>query len=359
MTSEVIPRRILWWQQEGVGLLDQTLLPQEEREILCDTLPKLWEAIKNLRVRGAPAIGVAAGYGVVLAAERAETKDPAVFTAKVREGCDYLATSRPTAVNLFWALDRMRKVLEEVRHQAVEQQRKRLLEEARAIESENNQVCERLSTAGAALLGSPARVITHCNAGGLACGNYYGTALGVILKAAEMGKRVAVYVDETRPLLQGSRLTAYELMKAGVEATLICDNMAGHVMRTRGVDAVIFGADRIAANGDTANKIGSFGLAVLAKEHGIPVYVAAPLSTLDFSIASGEEIPIEERDPSEVAGWKDQRAAPEGVMVYNPAFDVTPARYITAIICEEGVLYPPFTQSLGRLRRHSALAADR
>lgn len=341
--------RVVWWEEKGVGLIDQTLLPHEEKEILCDTLEKLWDAIKNLRVRGAPAIGVTAGYGAVLAAMLCKETEPQRFAAKVREGCDYLATSRPTAVNLFWALDRMKKKLGEVEKEAVESQSNRLLEEARAIDRENTEVCERLSEAGATLLNSPSTVVTHCNAGGLACGNYYGTALGVILKAAEQGKKVHVYVDETRPLLQGNRLTTWELMKAGVEATLICDNMAAHVMKTKGVDAVIFGADRIASNGDTANKIGSYSLAIAAKEHGVPVYVAAPLSTVDFSLKSGDEIPIEERNPEEVAGWLDRRTAPEGVAVYNPAFDVTPAKYITAIICEKGVLYPPFEDSLGRL----------
>jgi len=345
------PTRVIWWEENGVGLLDQTLLPHEEKEILCDTLPKLWEAIKNLRVRGAPAIGVAAAYGAVLAARNCSETDSSAFSAKVREGCDHLATARPTAVNLFWALDRMKTALDEVAGEPIQNQKDRLLAEAKAIDDENNLVCEKLSAAGAELLGDGSTVITHCNAGGLACGNYYGTALGVILKASELGKKVAVYVDETRPLLQGSRLTAYELMKAGVEATLICDNMSAQVMKTKGIDAVIFGADRIAANGDTANKIGSYGLAILAKEHGIPVYVAAPLSTVDFSLASGDEIPIEERSPEEVAGWQDNQTAPKGVKVYNPAFDVTPARYISAIICEEGVLYPPFEESLGRLRK--------
>jgi methylthioribose-1-phosphate isomerase len=339
-----------------VTLLDQTLLPHEEKEIICDTLPKLWEAIKTLRVRGAPAIGVAAAYGVVLAAEVCQENTLEGFHRQVLKDCEYLATSRPTAVNLFWALDRMKKVLpplydedakdcvppDALHEEKVALYRQRLLEEAQAIEVENNQVCETLASAGAQLLKDGDHVITHCNAGGLACGNYYGTALGVILKATEQGKRIHVYVDETRPLLQGSRLTSYELMKAGVAVTLICDNMAGSVMRTRKVDAVIFGADRIARNGDTANKIGSYSLSVLAKEHGIPVYVAAPLSTMDSSLPDGEAIPIEERDPQEVTGWKGVRAAPEGVGVYNPAFDVTPARYITAIICEKGVLYPPF-----------------
>ncbi len=349
--SKTTSPRIIFWDGHAVGLLDQTLLPWEEQEFLCYTLPALWEAIKNLRVRGAPAIGVAAAYGVVLAAKISLETDPIRFAEEVRQGCDYLASSRPTAVNLFWALDRMKKALDMAADQPVEIQRQRLLEEARAIESENNHVCESLSEAGAALLKDGDRLITHCNAGGLACGNHYGTALGVILKASEQRKKLTVYVDETRPLLQGSRLTAYELMRAGVAATLICDNMAGHVMRTRGVDAVIFGADRIASNGDTANKIGSYSLSVLAKEHGVPVYVAAPLSTVDFSIPDGSAIPIEERHPGEVASWKGVRAAPEGVAVYNPAFDVTPARYLTAIICEAGVLYPPFEESLGRLRK--------
>ncbi|MCA9410323.1 MAG: S-methyl-5-thioribose-1-phosphate isomerase [Candidatus Omnitrophica bacterium] len=343
--------RVIWWEENGVGLIDQTLLPHKEKEIVCETLESLWEAIKSLRVRGAPAIGVSAAYGAVLAAKLCQKSDPKKFAEEVKEGCDYLATSRPTAVNLFWALDRMKRKVDEVSDRPIEEQREALLEEAYAIEHENNEVCERLSIAGAELLGEESQVITHCNAGGLACGNYYGTALGVILKAAEHGKKIGVYVDETRPLLQGSRLTAFELMKAGVEATLICDNMAGHVMKTKDVDAVIFGADRIAANGDTANKIGSYSLAVQAKEHGIPVYVAAPLSTVDFSLASGDEIPIEERLPEEVAGWQTTRTAPRDVKVYNPAFDVTPAKYITAIICEEGVLHPPFEESLGKLKR--------
>jgi methylthioribose-1-phosphate isomerase len=346
--------RVVWWEEGAVGMLDQTLLPHTEKEILCDTLEKVWEGIKMLRVRGAPAIGVSAAYGAVLAAHLCDETDPAAFAARVREGCDYLATSRPTAVNLFWALDRMKKTLDTVADQPVAAQRNRLLEEAHAIDRENEEVCFQLSEAGAALLGSEAQVITHCNAGGLACGNYYGTALGVVLRAAELGKRIGVYVDETRPLLQGARLTAWELMKAGVQATLICDNMAGHVMKTKGVDAVIFGADRIARNGDTANKIGSYALSILAKEHGVPVYVAAPLSTVDFSLESGDLIPIEERNPTEVAGWQDLRTAPEGVAVFNPAFDVTPAKYITAIICEKGVLYPPFTESLGRFAPGSA-----
>lgn len=343
--------RVIWWEENGVGLIDQTLLPHKEKEFVCTTLESLWEAIKSLRVRGAPAIGVSAAYGAVLAAKLCRSTDPKTFADEVRKGCDYLATSRPTAVNLFWALNRMKDKLSEIAGRPVDVQREALLDEARAIEKENNEVCERLSIAGAELFGPSARVITHCNAGGLACGNYYGTALGVILKAAEHGKKMSVFVDETRPLLQGSRLTAFELMKAGVDAVLICDNMAGHVMKTKGVDAVIFGADRIAANGDAANKIGSYSLAILAKAHGIPVYVAAPLSTVDFSIASGAEIPIEERQAEEVAGWQATRTAPQGVKVYNPAFDVTPAEYITAIICEEGVLHPPFTESLGRLRR--------
>jgi methylthioribose-1-phosphate isomerase len=329
-------------------MIDQTLLPHEEKEILCDTLEKLWEAIKNLRVRGAPAIGVSAGYGAVLAAHLCGESDPRKFAEKVREGCDYLATSRPTAVNLFWALNRMKNVLSQIDTKPVEEQRKRLLEEAEEIDRENAEVCERLSQAGSELLGQGARVITHCNAGGLACGNYYGTALGVLLKAAEAGKGISVYVDETRPLLQGSRLTAWELVRAGVDATLICDNMSAHVMKAKGIDAVVFGADRIAANGDTANKIGSYALSILAKEHGIPVYVAAPLSTVDFSLPSGDLIPIEERNPEEVGGWRDLRTAAAGVGIYNPAFDVTPAKYITAIVCEEGVLYPPYKESLGR-----------
>lgn len=341
--------RVVWWNGDGVGLLDQTLLPHQEKEIICRTLPELWEAIKNLRVRGAPAIGVAAAYGVVLAAQLSSAGSARELREDIRAGCDFLATSRPTAVNLFWALEQMQTRLDRCQSSERAEIIACLEESARKIDTDNAAVCEKLSTLGASLLPEQATIITHCNAGGIACGNRYGTALGVILKAHEQGKQIHVYVDETRPLLQGARLTAWELMRAGIDATLICDNMAAHVMRDKGVNAVVFGADRIACNGDTANKIGSYGLAVLAQAHQIPVYVAAPLSTIDFNLDSGGQIPIEERSAEEVAGFQSIRTAPEGVKVYNPAFDVTPGEYISAIICEQGILRAPYPVAMAQL----------
>lgn len=321
-------------------LIDQTRLPTEFVKIQCRDAESVWEAIKTLRVRGAPAIGVAAAYGVCLGLQGVAAASPKEFFDKLEDVVAYLASSRPTAVNLFWALERMRQL-------AVKRGPRRspaallaeLLAEARVIHEEDRQMCRAIGQHGAALLADGDGVLTHCNAGGLATSDY-GTALAVIYAAVESGKRIHVYVDETRPLLQGARLTAWELMRRGIDATLICDNMAAQVMREGRVRAVVTGADRIAANGDAANKIGTYGVALLAAAHGIPFYVAAPSSTFDPAIASGEEIPIEQRDPREITHGFGRQTAPDGIRVYNPAFDVTPARLIKALICERGVIEP-------------------
>ncbi|HLG29627.1 MAG TPA: S-methyl-5-thioribose-1-phosphate isomerase, partial [Candidatus Brocadiales bacterium] len=321
-----------------IKLIDQTLLPNEFKFIYCEDLPSIWQAIKELKVRGAPAIGIAAAMAVVIGIKNIDTGNPDGFFKKLKEVTSYIRTSRPTAVNLFWALERMERIAEENRNKEASVIKERLLREAIAIYEEDKDICRRIGENGAALLKNNCRVLTHCNAGGLATAGY-GTALGVIFTAKEQGKKVSVYVDETRPLLQGSRLTAWELVQAGIEATLICDNMAASVMKDGKVDYVIVGADRIAANGDTANKIGTYGVSILAKEHGIPFYVAAPISTFDLKIPSGNEIPIEQRNAKEVTEPFGYRIAPkEGLNVYNPAFDVTPAKYIEAIITEKGVI---------------------
>lgn len=312
-------------------LIDQTLLPTECKEIACRDVESVWEAIKSLRVRGAPAIGVAAGYGVCIGLQNR--------SASVKQVCDYLATSRPTAVNLFWALERMQRVANQHLAASSAELAETLLVEARAIEEEDRQMCRAIGRHGAELLRDGQGVLTHCNAGGLATADY-GTALAVFFAAHEHGKRLHVYADETRPLLQGARLTSWELQQRGIDVTLICDSMAAQVMREGRVHAVVVGADRIAANGDTANKIGTYGVALLAAAHDIPFYVAAPSSTFDLSLASGDAIPIEQRDPREVTHGFGRQTAPEGINVYNPAFDVTPARLIRAIICERGVIQP-------------------
>jgi methylthioribose-1-phosphate isomerase len=320
-------------------LIDQTRLPVEFVEIDCRDMETLWEAIKTLRVRGAPAIGVAAAYGVCLGAQQAVGSDEDAFFSHVERTAGRLATSRPTAVNLFWALDRMKQAARRHRGKPPVEIAALLLAEARAIHEEDRQMCRAIGRHGAELLADGQGVLTHCNAGGLATSDY-GPALAVIYAATEAGKNLHVYADETRPLLQGARLTAWELHRRGIDMTLICDNMAAQVMREGRVQAVITGADRIAANGDAANKIGTYGLALLAAAHHVPFYIAAPGSTFDMSIAGGAEIPIEQRDPREVTHGFGRQTAPEGVAVYNPAFDVTPAGLITALICERGIIRP-------------------
>jgi methylthioribose-1-phosphate isomerase len=313
----------------------------------CRTVEEVWEAIRSLRVRGAPAIGVAAAMGVVLGVQK--HPGPETYGQRLREVTAYLRTSRPTAVNLFWALDRMERCFEsECRGLAPMEWTGRLLQEARAIEEEDRATCRAIGLAGAGLIGEGQGVLTHCNAGGLATAGS-GTALAVLYSAAEQGRRFRVFADETRPLLQGSRLTAWELHRAGVEVTLICDSMAAQVMKEGKVQLVIVGADRIAANGDTANKIGTYGVALLARAHGIPFYVAAPSSTFDLSLPSGDLIPIEQRDAREVTHGLGKQTAPEGVGVYNPAFDVTPHPLITGIITEKGIIRPVNEGTIGEV----------
>ena len=344
----------LRWIGEERGhlvLIDQTKLPAELVEHECRDVDAVWEAIKQLRVRGAPAIGIAAAYGVVVGMQSAVSSDEAAYFARFDEVVSYLATSRPTAVNLFWALDRMKA-------QAAALHGKRttatihatLLAEARAIHEEDRAICHAIGRYGAELLKDQSGVLTHCNAGGLATAEY-GTALSVLFTCQDQGKRLHVFVDETRPLLQGSRLTAWELAQRGIEATLICDNMAGQVMREGKVQAAIVGADRIAANGDTANKIGTYSVAVLAAAHNIPFYVAAPTSTFDLSLDSGDQIPIEQRSREEITHGFGRQTAPGGINVYNPAFDVTPARLIKAIITERGVIEPVSRETIARVVR--------
>jgi methylthioribose-1-phosphate isomerase len=317
------PKSIEWVGGSGgfLRLIDQTQLPGTLSFRDCRTVEDVWEAIRALRVRGAPAIGIAAAYGVVIGVRKG---------TPLSEVADYLRTSRPTAVNLFWALDRMERVVGSL---------DRLLDEARAIHEEDRRMCHAIGRAGADLIHDGAGVLTHCNTGGLATAEY-GTALSVMFTAADQGRRFQVFADETRPLLQGARLTTWELQQAGIDVTLICDSMAAQVMKEGRIQLVIVGADRIAANGDAANKIGTYGVALLAKAHGIPFFVAAPSSTFDLNLANGDGIPIEQRDPREVTHGFGRQTAPDGVAVYNPAFDVTPARLIAGLITEKGVIQP-------------------
>jgi methylthioribose-1-phosphate isomerase len=349
MPSKIETLRWVGDERGHLALIDQARLPTELVEIECRDVQAVWEAIRQLRVRGAPAIGIAAAYGVVLGMQAATGLDEDNFQPRLREVTSYLATSRPTAVNLFWALDRMKAKAASLRcmHSSAAVQAA-LLAEASAIHEEDRAICRAIGRFGAELLKDQSGVLTHCNAGGLATSEY-GTALSVLFTCQDQGKRLHVFVDETRPLLQGSRLTAWELTQRGIDATLICDSMAGQVMREGRVQAVIVGADRIAANGDTANKIGTYSVAVLASAHGIPFYVAAPSTTFDLSLASGEQIPIEERSAEEITHGFGRRTAPEGIGVYNPAFDVTPARLITAIITERGVIEPVSRETIAAM----------
>ena len=315
--------------------------------MLATTYEQVADVIVNMVVRGAPAIGVSAAYGVALGALKTKATTPAEFAPEFEHICARLAGTRPTAVNLFWAIDRMKKLFADLvaLGSTLDQIKEAMLAEADAMYEEDIAACKAMGAFGASLLPVDGGVLTHCNAGALAtCG--YGTALGVIRSAVEQGKRIRVYADETRPFLQGARLTAWELMEDGIDTTVICDNMAAHLMRKGFIQAVVVGADRIAANGDTANKIGTYNVAILAKEHGIPFYVAAPWSTIDLGTATGEGIPIEERPAVEVTHHGGKQLTPNGVRICNPAFDVTPAKYVTAIITERGVLRAPYSESL-------------
>lgn len=330
------------WTPAGVVMIDQTRLPREEVYVTCTTYRQVADAIKSMIIRGAPAIGVAAAMGIALGMQQASGD------AEFEEICKTLAATRPTAVNLFWAIDRMRRVYADVKDRPIEEVRRRLVDEAVQIRLEDIAINEAIGRNGAALAPDGKTVLTHCNAGALATAGY-GTALGVIRAAVSAGKRIDVYVDETRPFLQGARLTAWELQHDGIAATLITDNMAGHFLHSGRIGCVIVGADRIAANGDVANKIGTYSVAVLAKENNVPFYVAAPISTLDLTLASGDSIPIEQRAAAEVTHVHGVPVAPEGVKVENPAFDVTPNRYVSAIITERGVARAPYAESLAKL----------
>lgn len=337
-----MPTPAVAWIGETDGflqLIDQTLLPTELKLLDCRTVEQVWEAIKSLRVRGAPAIGVAAAYGVIVGCQTADRANRFHLEQRLDEVLGYLATSRPTAVNLFWALNRMRRLAADYPKLSSEEMLQRLLQEARAIETEDREMCAAIGRYGADLLKGCTGVLTHCNTGGLATAGD-GTALAAIFAAAKANPELQVFADETRPLLQGARLTAWELMQRNVHVTLICDSMAAWVMKEKKVQAVIVGADRIAANGDAANKIGTYGLSVLAKAHGIPFYVAAPSSTFDLTIANGAAIPIEQRAAAEITHGFGKQTAPTGCEVYNPAFDIAPAKNISALITERGVIQP-------------------
>jgi methylthioribose-1-phosphate isomerase len=335
------------WQGDAVVMVDQRKLPAKELYVSCRTPQEVAKAIKSMVIRGAPAIGVAAAMGLALAVRRSTAKGTKQLATEFYKSCDMLAETRPTAVNLFWAIERMKRVFAQVLNggASVDELRERLEVEAIRIHNEDVESCRRLGAHGAALVPTKARVLTHCNAGALATAGY-GSALGVIRAAVEQGKGVTVYADETRPFLQGARLTAWELLRDGIETTVITDNMAGALMREGLIDMIVVGADRIAANGDTANKIGTYTVAILAKEHGLPFYVAAPLSTVDLSMPDGSHIPIEERSMKEVTHVGGAQMTPNGALIRNPAFDVTPHKYITAIITERGIYKPPFTTSL-------------
>ena len=335
------------WTKDGVRMLDQRLLPGEETYLMLRSYDEVAEAIRKMVVRGAPAIGVSAAMGIALGASQSVGTSVADLDDDFTYICDVIGKTRPTAVNLFWAIERMRSVFERAKALGnVEEIKKVLIAEAASIYDEDIAANRAIGRHGAELIPDGATVLTHCNAGALATAGDYGTALGVIRGARDAGKRVAVIADETRPFLQGLRLTAWELAKDNIPVTVITDNMAGHVMKSGKVDAVVVGADRIAANGDTANKIGTYMVAVLAREHAIPFYVAAPISTLDLSLQSGKEIPIEERDPREVTHIGGRQLAPAGISVENPAFDVTPHHLIAAIITNRGVARPPYIDTL-------------
>ncbi|MGA9998372.1 MAG: S-methyl-5-thioribose-1-phosphate isomerase [Pyrinomonadaceae bacterium] len=339
------------WTDEGISMLDQRLLPTEEKYLMLRSYDEVADAIKQMVVRGAPAIGVSAAMGLALGAKQSVGTSIADLEYDFDYMCEVMSKTRPTAVNLFWAIERMREAFRRAKSETndTEEVKQRLVNEAQAIFKEDIEANRALGRFGGELMPDGATVLTHCNAGALATAGDYGTALGVIRGARDAGKRIAVIADETRPFLQGSRLTAWELSKDEIPVTVITDNMAGHVMKQGKVDAVVVGADRIAANGDTANKIGTYMVAVLARQHNIPFYVAAPVSTLDLTLSTGEEIPIEERDSREVTHMREHRLAPEGVAVHNPAFDVTPNELITAIITDKGVARPPYITSLKKL----------
>ncbi|MGC2370887.1 MAG: S-methyl-5-thioribose-1-phosphate isomerase [Candidatus Sulfotelmatobacter sp.] len=338
----------LEWTDKGIRFIDQTKLPTEETCVVCKTHEPVADAIRTMIVRGAPAIGVAAAMGIALGARGSKAETVGDLKRDLDQICDNMGKTRPTAVNLFWAIRRMQEKFERLRIRPIAQIKQELVEEAKRMHAEDIAANQAMGRHGATLMPSEGGVLTHCNAGALATAGY-GTALGVIRAAVEQGKKIHVYADETRPFLQGSRLTAWELMKDGIPTTVISDNMAGSMMRQGKIGAIVVGADRIAANGDVANKIGTYSVAVLAKENGIPFYVAAPISTVDLACATGDSIPIEQRNAKEVTHIAGKQMTPDGVSIENPAFDVTPAKYVTAIITEKGIAREPYAQSLPRL----------
>lgn len=333
------------WVNGSVKIIDQTKLPQKLHYITCRDVKTLWKAIKNLSIRGAPALGVAAAFGTLLGMKSFKGGDTKRFIRHMNKICDTIGTSRPTAVNLFNALDQMRGVLSRYAQHPVAELKEQLKREAFGIYEEDRKVCRRIGDHGARLIKQNSRIMTMCNAGALATADY-GTALGVMYSAKRKKKKFKVYICETRPLLQGARLTTWELLRSKIDTTLICDNMAASLMKQGEIDAIFTGADRIATNGDAANKIGTYNLAVLAKYHSVPFYIVAPRSTFDMSIKTGKQIPIEQRAKGEVIHFGGQLTAPKQVEVYNPAFDVTDHKLITAIVTEEGVIHPPFTANI-------------
>lgn len=339
------------WTDEGVRMLDQRLLPTEEKWLLLRSFGEVADAIRDMVVRGAPAIGVSAAYGVALGAKNFVGTNVDDLEEELDYICDGMGKTRPTAVNLFWAIERMKRAFQKAKSEgkSISEIKQILIEDAKAIHEEDIESQRLIAQFGGELIENDSTVLTHCNAGALATGGVWGTALGVIRGAKEQGKSVSVIADETRPYLQGARLTAWELLKDDIPVTLITDNMSGYLMKKGRVQAVVVGSDRIAANGDVANKIGTYMVAVLARQHGIPFYVAAPLSTVDLNCATGEEIPIEERDVREITHVRDIRLAPEGISVNNYAFDVTPNEFVTAIITEKGVARAPFAESLRKM----------
>ncbi|HEV3308041.1 MAG TPA: S-methyl-5-thioribose-1-phosphate isomerase [Candidatus Sulfotelmatobacter sp.] len=338
----------LEWTEHGVRFIDQTKLPTEETYVICKTHQQVADVIRNMVVRGAPAIGVAAAMGIALGVRDSKAETVADLKRDLDQICDNMGKTRPTAVNLFWAIRRMQEKFERLRIRPIAQIKQDLVEESKRMHAEDIAANQAMGRHGATLMPNQGGVLTHCNAGALATAGY-GTALGVIRAAVEQGKKIHVYADETRPFLQGSRLTAWELMKDGIPTTVISDNMAGAMMKQGKIGAVVVGADRIAANGDVANKIGTYTVAVLAKENGIPFYVAAPLSTIDFACPDGSEIPIEQRNAKEVTHIAGKQMTPDGVSIENPAFDVTPAKYVAAIITEHGIAREPYQESLQKL----------
>jgi methylthioribose-1-phosphate isomerase len=343
-------------EADAVVMIDQRKLPAEEIYVRCRTAAEVARAIRTMVIRGAPAIGVAAAMGIALGMRTSAATGTQKFAAQFYKTCELMAATRPTAVNLFWAIERMKRSFAAAASagESVEQIKDRLDREAEAIHDEDVASCRALGAFGADVVPPGARILTHCNAGALATAGY-GTALGVIRGAVEQGKQVTVVADETRPFLQGARLTAWELMRDGIQTTVITDNMAGALMHQGRIDLVVVGADRIAANGDTANKIGTYGVAVLAREHDIPFYVAAPLSTIDLDTPDGQHIPIEERNAREVTHFGGNQLTPEGALIWNPAFDVTPHRFIAGIITERGICRPPYTESLARVFSDAAV----